>query len=283
LPGSLTVVELCDRLFDDASMFPPGSRSVKEASTAYVRHRWAWYAGMVGSLTCQAGRLQALDRLGEALGTDRLEVSMVVPEGVPSVAAALAEVRGVRHLEIRSVEVPLRAHSLAKALASLSPLVNERRAVLLEVDAATLTEPTVHQLASSGVRLKLRLGATTIDSFQREHDLAHVMVLCAAERLAFKCAAGLHQAVRHRDPDTFLDHHGYLNIALAARIAGSTGSVKATHAVLADGNPRSIAYQVTDLDMADVRAIRAVLSSVGTFSVPDAVTDLVGLGLVGTP
>ena len=280
MAGRLAVVELCDGLFDDASMFPPEAQTVKEAYTAYLRHRWSWYGGMVGSLACQAVRLPLLEPLAEQSGVDRIEVSMVIPEGVPSVARAVASARRAVHVEIRAIEVPLGTHHLGDALALLRPLVTERCKVFLEVGVGSVTDAMIHQLAPSGVGLKLRLGATAINPFQHEDDLARVLVLCAAERLAFTCSAGVHHAVRHRDADTFHDHHGYLNIALASRIAAATENAAATLAVLADNDPLSVACRVAELDLADVRAIRGMLSSVAAFSITEAVRDLVELGLV---
>ena len=278
-----TVAELCRGLFDDASMFPPEAAFLPDALAMYGIHRMAWYGDSVGSLVCQAARLRALDERAEQCGIERVEVSIVVPEGLLQVPAALASAQNTPHVEVRAVEVPLKEQPLGRALELLRPLVTSRRAVFLEVGVAAVSEAVVHRLAPSGVQLKLRAGGTSIDDFRSETDLARVIVLCAAERLAFKCSAGLHQAVRHRDTDTLMNHHGFLNIALAVRVAAMTSNISSTQAVLADVNPRSVAYQVCDLSPADVRAIRAMLSSISTFNITDSVTDLVKLGLAAEP
>jgi hypothetical protein len=280
VPNRAVVAELCSRLFDDASMFPPETQSLRDASRAHVRHRLAWYGGMLGSLVCQAARLTALDHLAERDGVDHIEASVVVSRGLPSLPVTMATAEASAHVEVRAIELPLGAHPLGRALNLLSPWVSARRAVFLEISAPAVTESVVHEIAPSGVGLKLRAGGTSIDSFQPEAELARVIVLCAAERLAFTCSAGLHRALRHRDPDTLLDHHGYLNIALAARIAGATGSVRATQEVLADLNPASICYRVRDLEPADLGAIRALISSIATFNVAQSVNDLVDMGLI---
>lgn len=275
--------ELFRGLFDDASMFPPESHSLPEACGTYLRHRWSAYSEMVGAFVCQASRLGALDELARQRGGDRLPVSIVVPGGLADVATALEAARPAPHLALRAIEIPLGQNLLRKALSTLAPLVADGYAVYLDAGTAALTEATVHELAPSGIGLKLRLGATSISAFQPESELARVLVLCAAERLAFTCSAGLHHAVRHRDADTFLDHHGYLNLALAARVAGSTGNVAATRAMLADTDAFSIADQTRRLQPADVRAVRAMLRSVATFNVIDSVRDLTRLGLGSAP
>lgn len=274
---------LCRGLFDDASMFPPEASFLTDALAGYGSHRSGWYRDMVGSFVCQTARLRALDLCAERHGVDRVEVSMVVPGGLTDVPGALASVRDLLRIDVRAIEVPLGARPLPKAIEVLAPSVTADRAVYLEVDASSLTESVVHRLAPSGVRLKLRTGGTSIDAFRPEVDLARVIVLCGAERLAFKCSAGLRHAVRHRDSETLRNHHGFLNIALAVRTAAATGNVRSTQSVLAETDVRSVAHQVWDLSPDDVSAIRAMLSSIVTFNITDSVTDLVALGLVNRP
>ena len=109
------------------------------------------------------------------------------------------------------------------------------------------------------------------------------MVRCAAERLPFKCTAGLHNAVRHRDPHTKFEHHGFLNVALAARTAATTGSASATAAVLAERDPNELAAAVRTLTPQDVAALRAMFCSFGTCSITEPIGDLVAMGLVTAP
>jgi hypothetical protein len=178
--------------------------------------------------------------------------------------------------------VPLGSHRREDALGSLEPLT-EQVAVYLEIPVLAVTERHVHDLAAARIRLKLRTGGTSIDAFRTEAELAVPLVMCAAERLAFKCTAGLHNALRHRDAQTLFEHHGFLNLVLAARVAASTGNAAATTAILAERDPGEVARRVADLSDTDVTAVRALFTSFGTCSIAEPIADLVLLGLVAAP
>ncbi len=277
LPGLFT------GLFDDASMFPPQDEPVQSAVVAHLTHRMAWYADMVGPFVCSAARITSVNALVAGRGIDRLDVSMVVPDGLEGIDHALDWARGCGQLRVVGIEIPLGVHDLVDAVSHLVPLLQEDRQVYLEIPVHRVTEHDVHALAPTGVRLKLRTGGTAIEAFQTEEKLAKPIVLCAAERLAFKCTAGLHHAVRHRDPATLFEHHGFLNVLLAARVAAATGSEASTAAALTERDPRALAYRSSDLTPADVRSIRALFSSFGTCSISEPVDDLLGMGLVSVP
>ncbi len=277
LPGLFT------GLFDDASMFPPQDEPVQSAVVAHLTHLMAWYADMVGPFVCSAARITTVNALVAGRGIDRLDVSMVVPDGLDGLDHALDWARGCEQLRVVGIEIPLGVHDLVDALRHLVPLLQEDRQVYLEIPVLRVTERDVHDMAPTGVRLKLRTGGTAIHAFQTEENLAKPIVLCAAERLAFKCTAGLHHAVRHRDPATLFEHHGFLNVLLAARVAAATGSEATTAAVLTERDPRALAYQSSDLTPSDVRSIRALFSSFGTCSISEPVDDLLGMGLVSVP
>jgi hypothetical protein len=270
-------------MFDDASMFPPQDEPVQSAVVGHLTHRMAWYADMVGPFVCSAGRVTTVDAIAAARGIDRVDISLVIPDGFDGLSYALESAAGCARVRVVAIEIPLGVHELRDAISHLAPLVDDERRVYLEVPMLRVSERSVHELAPTGVRLKLRTGGTSIEAFQNEDKLATPIVLCAAERLAFKCTAGLHNAVRHRDASTLFEHHGFLNITLAARIAASTGSQAATRAVLAERDPRELAYQIFDLSSGDVRAIRALFSSFGTCSITEPVDDLLGMGLVSVP
>jgi len=267
-------------LFDDASMFPPQDEPPSSAVAGHLAHRMAWYADMVGPFVCSAGRLSTINDLAGRHGVDRLAVAVVVPGGMQALLRTVDTARACQQLRVAGIEVPLGPHALVDALSHLVPLVSQGLHVYLEIPVDAVTEHDVHTLAPSGVRLKLRTGGTSIEAFQTEDNLATPIVLCAAERLAFKCTAGLHNAIRHRDRATLFEHHGFLNIALAARVAAGTGSHAATRRVLAEQDPGAVAQQVGALTAADVRATRALFNSFGTCSIAEPVGDLLQLGLV---
>lgn len=276
------LTELFAGLFDDAALYPPAATELDEAVVAHGRHRLSWYSDMVGPFVCNAARIRALDERVRATGLAPLDVALVVPDGIDALSAALGTVSACAALTLRAVEVPLGEHRLAAALRAIeAPAANTP--VYLEIPVLAVTETQVHELRAAGIRLKLRTGGTSIDAFRTEAELAAPIVMCAAERLAFKCTAGLHNAVRHRDSQTLFEHHGFLNVAVAARTAAQTGSAGATAAALAEREPTAVADRIRRLTPADVTAVRALFRSFGTCSIAEPVTDLVLMGLVSAP
>jgi hypothetical protein len=267
-------------LFDDAALFPPASLKLPAALRAHAWHRVSWYADMIGPFVCNASRAPALDAEVARLAVGPVEVAVAVPEGLPAVASAVATVDSCDNLVLRSVEVPLGTDRLADAARALTPIVERGATAYVEIPVERVTERRVHELGLARLRLKLRTGGTTIDAFQTEDELAAPIVLCAAELLPFKCTAGLHNAVRHRDLATMFEHHGFLNLALAARAAAATGSVAATAATLGERDAAAIAEEVRALRPREVVAIRELFASFGTCSIADPVRDLTAMGLV---
>jgi hypothetical protein len=267
-------------LFDDASLYPPADTGLAEAVRAHARHRLAWYDELVGPFVCNLRRLPALAAEVDALGCDPVDVAVVVPDGIDDLADVAALLAASPALRPCAVEVPLKRHRPAEVIAALEPQRSAGLTCYVEIPASSVDEHDVHALRSAGLRLKLRTGGTSIDAFSSEAALAAPIVMCAAERLPFKCTAGLHHAVRHRDPETGFEHHGFLNVALAVRTATSTGSPSATAACLAERDATAVVRRVAELSAADVAAVRALFRSFGTCSVDDPVDDLLALGLV---
>lgn len=274
---------LFEGLFDDAAMFPPAALSMPQAVRGHAVHRLSWYADMVGPFVCNARLLHQLDRAAAQHGVVAIDVAVVVPDGIDAVGKALDAISACERLRLAALEVAIGFRRVDEVLRALAPLPAGQYPVFVEIPAARVTEQVVHELNSLGLRLKLRTGGTSVDAFCPEPALAAPIVLCAAERLAFKCTAGLHHAVRYRDPATLLEHHGFLNIALAARIAASTGSVATTSTVLAERDSQMLLSRVVDLSGADVTAIRALFGSFGTCSIADPIGDLTAMGLVARP
>jgi hypothetical protein len=274
------VDELVTGLFDDASMFPPAAVRPDRAVAGHARHRLSWYEDFVGPLVTTDSRLLAVDEHVQRLGVPPVAVAAVVPGGPAAVSAVQATLARCPALRLAAVEFPIGRYGGRAAARAAAPFVERGVAVYVEIPVRHVTERHVHDLRAAGLHLKLRTGGTTLDAFSTEDELAGPIVLCAAEMLRFKCTAGLHSGVRHRDAHNGFEHHGFLNIALATLCATGTANAAAVAAVLAERDPAVVAERVRQLDLGDVKAIRTVFGSLGTCSVTEPIDDLISLGLV---
>lgn len=270
-------------LFDDAALFPPGNAPMPAAVRGHLGHRLSWYADMIGPFVCHAGQLPALAHELAALRSGPIGVAVTVPDGLDAVDEALQTAAGCAQVTVVAVEVPLGGIRLGDAARQLAALRGDGITGYLEIPIGRVREQHVHELAAAGVRLKLRTGGTTIDSFHSEDELARPILACAGERLAFKCTAGLHQAMRHRDPSTGFEHHGFCNILLAARVAAATGNAAAVRDALAEQDPSAVSARIRAFTGGDVTAARALFNSFGTCSIAEPLQDLAEMGLVPTP
>jgi hypothetical protein len=153
-------------------------------------------------------------------------------------------------------------------------------AAFIEVPVAMVSSSVAEMAARRGYSIKLRTGGTTAAAFPGEFSLAGAVAALAAERLPFKCTAGLHHAVRHRAADTGFEHHGFLNVLLAVAAAVDGAGEAQIAAELADHDAGAVAGRVAGLDADAVGSARALFTSFGTCSTDEPVADLVTLGLV---
>ena len=271
-------------LVDDAAVFPPGDAPLPEAVAAYVGRRDAWYADLVGSFVVTDVALPEV--------TERVPVSVVVTGGAGAVAGAL-RLAAEHNLPVAGLEIALR---------DLDDLPGNARRVSAAVDAARSdgaldedtpvyvelpqTEATTSWLAAADVvaegehRLKLRTGGLEADMFPTPEVLAGWVDAALDRETPFKCTAGLHHAIAHRDHETGFAHHGFLNVLLATRQAFDGASTTEVAELLADHYPNDlVALARTGLYSGDLTGARRWFVSFGSCSVQDPVDDLVGLGL----
>jgi hypothetical protein len=97
--------------------------------------------------------------------------------------------------------------------------------------------------------------------------------------LPFKCTAGLHHAVRHRDEQTGFEHHGFLNVLLATRASLDGATPDEVANVLAQTDGSALADRLS-ADPDEAARTRRWFTSFGSCSVLDAHEDLVDLGLL---
>ncbi|MET9179624.1 hypothetical protein ABZX88_15585 [Kitasatospora aureofaciens] len=270
------VPELFRGLFDDAAVFPPGNLPVVEAVPAHRAHRTAWYADAVGPFLCGAGRLGELAAAVE--GTGPLRVGLVLPGGSAELGPALT---AAAPFELAGVELATR--DTAEAVAELDRLLPPDVPAAVELPRELLRgdglDETLDVLVDSAYRAKFRTGGVVAEAFPDEDELAAFLTGCARRGLPYKCTAGLHNAVRHTDLKTGFEHHGFLNVLLAAQETDRAAAAE----VLAERDGEVLATAVRALSGRQVTVIRNSFTAFGTCSITEPLDDLAALGLSPSP
>jgi len=260
--GREWVADCFDRLFDDAAIFPPGNAPMSEAVAAHRRWRASRQTGFVGPFVCSVARI---DELRGVLGTDAesLDIALVCPaDAYPD---AVHDVLADNRMRLTAVE--LSPHDV------LAPSVDMD-------DVMLYYELPWHSQADlpPGTGRKFRTGGPGADHFPPADDLARALAFCVEQAEPFKLTAGLHHAIRHRDPQTGFEHHGFLNVLAAVDAAQDGAGPDVLAQILDSQDGDSIAGRVTSID--DPSRVRSVFRSFGTCSIQEPLTDLQQLALV---
>jgi hypothetical protein len=147
-------------------------------------------------------------------------------------------------------------------------------------------EPTAAWLAAADVvaeadaHLKFRTGGLEAHLFPDALTVAAWIDAALDRETSYKCTAGLHHALRHRDHETGFEHHGFLNVLLATRRAFDGGSVAEVAEVLDDSYANDLVALARTSDLAGARRW---FTSYGSCSVTEPLEDLLGLGLLEAP
>jgi len=270
-------------LVDDAAVFPPGDAPLSDAVAAYQRRRDEWYADLVGPLVVKDTDLPEVPA--------DVPVAVVLTGGAGAVAgvAALATKRGHRLVALESAVRDL--DDLAGNVRRINAAVEAARAdghlpdtlVYVELPQTDLRPDwlsAADEVAAAEHRLKLRTGGVEAHLFPPAAMAAAWIDAALDREMAFKCTAGLHHAVRHRDHDTGFEHLGFLNVLLATRVAFDGGSAAEVAEVLDDHYANDLVAMARQSDLAGARRW---FTSYGSCSVSEPLEELVGLGLVEPP
>jgi hypothetical protein len=281
----LMSADLFRELFDDASLFPPASLAMTQAVPGHLRHQTAWYRETSGPLVCADTRIPELSRALTTAGVVELDLALVLPGGAASLDSAVDNVFADPRLRLRAVELPITGS--ASTLTSVSEVAEALdrtplagAAAFIEIPASQLSADVARAVADRRYRAKVRTGGTTAEAFPDEPTLATCLATLVAERLPFKCTAGLHHAVRHTADDTGFEHHGFLNVLLAVAAVLNSERIDEVTAELADPAASQVAAKVSELDADTVFAVRELFTSFGTCSTDEPIADLVTLGLM---
>lgn len=269
-------------LVDDAAVFPPGLAPLPRAVTEHAGHLASGHAELVGPFVIGADRLGELaGQAGPDLFPDGLRVSVVAgPAALPGVLAAFA---GTDRLVPAAIEfAPDPARPLGPQIEELAT-PGFPGTVYVEVPrpGTPVWEQALALVVRHGFRLKFRTGGTEAAAFPDEDEVAAWIHEAVAAGAAFKCTAGLHHAVRHTAAATGFEHHGYLNVLLAAARARAGAPLSGVRAALAERDPEALARAVTALPAAGAAAAREAFVSYGSCSVLEPLEDLTALGLLG--
>jgi hypothetical protein len=270
-------------LVDDAATFPPGDVPLPDALDAFGNRHDEWYADLVGSFVVTDTRLPEVPV--------EVPVSVVATGGAGAVAgvAALAARRGHR---LTGIEFAVRdlddvAGNVRRIVAAVDAAradgLPDETAIYVELPQA---ETTASWLAAADVvaeaeaHLKFRTGGVEAHLFPDAPTVAAWIDAALDRETSFKCTAGLHHALRHRDHDTGFEHHGFLNVLLATRRAFDGGTVAEVAEVLDDRYTNDLVALARPSDLAGARRW---FTSFGSCSVTDPLDDLLGLGLLEAP
>lgn len=265
-------------LVDDAGLFPPERLPMAAAVERHradarrghpvLSHRFLCPASQVGALRAQLRHADAL-RLG-----------VIVDTGVDGVAPAAAATSDDR-LSLETVEIPLPADQVADAAEQLAPRLTAVEArVFAEIPRVPGWRAALDVLADHGVGAKVRCGGVRADLFPSVAELAAFVSAAAALGVPFKATAGLHHAVRHRDPRTGFEHHGFLNLLLAVCRAVDGAPPDDIAAVLATDDATALAEESRAVTTATAQRARQLLVAYGSCSTSEPIDDLVGLRLI---
>ena len=270
-------------LVDDAAVFPPGNAALADALSAYAARSGEWYADLVGPLVVKDTQLADVPA--------DVPVSVVLTGGAGSVAGVATLATKRRH----------RLVALEAAVRDLDDLAGNVRRINAAVDAAhddggiadtqvyvelPQTAPTADWLAAADAvaeaeaHLKFRTGGPESQLFPDAATVAAWIDAALDRETSYKCTAGLHHAVRHRDHETDFEHHGFLNVLLATRRAFDGGTVAEVAEVLDDHYANDLVALARTSDLAGARRW---FTSYGSCSVTEPLEDLLGLGLLEAP
>lgn len=297
-----TIPEPYRRLVDDAAIFPPGDAPLPRAIAEHRTHRGSAHGDLLGCFVVDDRRLPELvEALRQSPDPDGapLAVSVLVTGGAGAIEPAVRWTQQSTDVTLAGIELMLRdeadlAHNARRMLTAVDQLVGagvlaEQVPVYVEPPRPHGAEPSptwfgaLDELAAADLRLKFRTGGLDADAFPSAVELAAGIAAALDRELAFKCTAGLHHALRHRDPGTGFEHHGFLNVLLATRASLDGADAGEVASALDQRDPAAVLDRLATLGEDTLTRTRRWFTGFGSCSVTDPLTDLTKLALLPDP
>ncbi|CAM3167462.1 hypothetical protein [Tsukamurella hominis] len=268
-------------LVDDAGLFPPTALSMSEALVRHSRDLAGRDPMLTHRFLCPVERIDEL-RAG-LTDTDRIAVGLIASAGTSDgalAAAAATTTDADPRVRLALVEI---ASDPADLDAALPAATSFDTPVFVEAPDRADTPRLAAALAGRGAGLKVRCGGARAALFPRPDELAAALVVAAAANVPVKATAGLHHAVRHRDPATGFVHHGFLNLVLAAARAAAGAQHGAVTAALANTDGPALAAEALSLPPDGAAAARRLLRAYGSCSTTTPPAEAAAFGLAPAP
>jgi hypothetical protein len=285
-----TIPALFRHLVDDAAMFPPGELPLVDAVAAHREHRQAEYADLVGPFVCTD---EDLMKVAAEAGKhpEPLEVSVVITGGAGGIEPAIRYGDRSANLVVKAIEVRLRAEddlsrNALRVVRACDDCLDEESA-FVEIGLDGAWERALDVVADAGYAAKLRTGGLDPSLFPTADQVAAFITACLDREVAFKCTAGLHNAVRHTAKDEgkegksgVFEHHGFLNVLLATRASLDGSSQDELTALLENRDGETLAAKAAELSEDQAASTRRWFTSFGSCSIEEPRHDLTNLGLL---
>jgi len=262
-------------LVDDAAVFPPGDVPLHDATAAYGA-RTGDERALVGTFVLRDTDLPLVRGFGGPL-------SVVVTGGAGQLAGPVGLCQKLG-LQLAGLEIALRdlddlAGNVQRVVTALRDVETDVpvHVELPHVPNSSSWFAAADEVAAAELRLKFRTGGLDAGAFPSSHALARWIDAALDRETPFKCTAGLHHAVRHTDPETGFEHHGFLNVLVATRMLFDGATVDEAVVVLEQREGDLLVEAARRLDLAGARRW---FTSFGSCSVTEPWADLRELGLV---
>jgi hypothetical protein len=290
-------------LVDYAGLFPPAALPMGEAAVNYANYRRGAHRAMLGRFVVPAARLgelgaavgamgqgahHAVSLDGERLGPWRIAALASAAEG-DLVAGFNEKHRGrlaIDTIETKAEDLP----GIWRAAAAF----DKSFTVYVEIPVEEDPSPLVQELATRGMRAKIRTGGVTTGAFPAPAAVLRFLSVCAHHGVPIKATAGLHHPLRGEYPLTYATDaergtmYGFLNVFLAAALLYDGVEAAAVAPLLEERDPAAIvvgddaiswgAHHVTRDEIARARA--GFAGSFGSCSFEEPVRDLAALHLL---
>ena len=247
------------------------------ALAAHLATRSGPYAPLVGRFLLPASRYQEFSAaIPDALIGEPIRLGLIADRGADHLRKSATSAEDPQAVvELVECAAPSSQPDDVGAVAELLADVATTQQVFIELPRSAAwadhLESNLRALADARLGGKFRTGGVVAEAFPSEAEVAAFIQAAVNTDVPFKLTAGLHNALRHTDPATGFEHHGFLNVALAVADPDSAESL------LAHRDPTTVAGLVRTIDAS---AVRSRWRAFGSCSIDEPVDDLVTLGLL---